>query len=158
MILSGITRKVKVILQLTEIPLFGILFLKEGGGNMKKILVLFLILILVSGCKKKDITYECKTNNGNISTVVVLTVTGDYKKVKQYNATTFLILSDEEELQRAAEGVKKDFPNATVSVEGNTLKTYIDYIDEISTSIDKETFNKELAYLESFGAICEIKK
>ena len=125
---------------------------------MKKLLTVLLVLSLFSGCRKKDVTYECKTNNGNISTVVVLTVTGDYKKVKQYNATTYLTLDNEEDLQKVAAGAKIDFPNAIVSVEGNTLEVYVDYIDEILTSIDEETFHKELAYLKSFGADCKISE
>ena len=131
---------------------------RRRRGKMKKILVLFLVLSLFSGCGKKDITYECEINQVVIRTVVVITVTGNYKLIKEYNVTTFLYLADVDDVQEAAAGAKMEYPNAIISIEGYTLKIYVDYIDEILPSINEETLNEELEYLESLGAICEISE
>jgi hypothetical protein len=125
---------------------------------MKKLLTVLLVLSLFNGCGKKDITYECEINQVVMRTVVVITVTGDYKLIKEYNVTTFLYAADLDDVREAAAGAKVDYPNATISIEGYTLKIYIDYIDEIVPSINEETLNEELEYFESLGGICEISE
>ena len=126
---------------------------------MKRILVsALLVLSLFSGCGKKDITYECVIDQIVARVVIVITVTGDYKLIKEYNVTTFLYAADLDDVREAAAGAKVDYPNATISIEGYTLKIYIDYIDEIVPSINEETLNDELEYFESLGGICEISQ
>ena len=124
---------------------------------MKKILVLFMILSLFSGCKKQDIVLRCKREELYATDIIMYTFTGDYKKIIANSITITVSLTSESEAKSFAESQKKQHPTAKISVNQNKV-TIFDTDETTNRNTSKEEYNYFISMLESDGFICTSEK
>jgi hypothetical protein len=153
---------------------------------MKKVLVLFMVLVLFSGCQKKedvlkggesvegDISYICyyetEYDNHYHKVEFRMTVSGDYSKMLKYEVYGEESYKTEEAADDAEEWViryKEELdndPNAdskihSIKREGNVLSYTRDWTpDEDDSQYSKEELDERIAWYEGEGAVCELQK
>jgi len=125
---------------------------------MKKLLASsLLIFILASGCsKKKDIIYECTFVTSFFTTVEVITVSPDYKTIKENYSTMYVEESNEERAKIYAETTKASHPKADVIVNGNKVQVIMDYMDDYVIEMTEERLNALITMKEAMGYTCEL--
>jgi hypothetical protein len=122
---------------------------------MKKILVLLLTLGLFSGCEsKKDITHRCVLEEIDLTVINVVTISHDYATVKENYIDITALAEDEEEAKTTAEIFQANNPTAKITVDGDVIHIFIDYMDIGKTDTRKETIMEWVTLKKSEGYNC----
>jgi len=123
---------------------------------MKKILVALLVLSLFSGCaKKKDITYKCIKEGIFTTTVKVISVTHDYKKVTENYLSLTFHLENEETAEIIYKSNQENEPDAEVTINGKEVQIIHNYLDDSENDITKEIYDRWITVYEATGFSCE---
>ena len=133
---------------------------------MKKLLALFLVLSLFSGCqKKKNLVLTCTTSNENNSVVaefelfveITWIISHDYKELISTSVLNTLEFTSEKDAEEIAEMLRNDeqYEGFVIEVDKNIVTTSRgnDEIQEIS----KEYIDERLENFEKNGFVCKIE-
>jgi hypothetical protein len=123
---------------------------------MKKLLTVLLIVSLFSGCqKKKDITNKCIKEGSLTTTVRVISVTHNYKKITEDYLSLTFHLENEETAEIIYKSNQENEPDAEVTISGKEVQIIYDYLDDSENDITKEIYDRWIGVYEATGYSCE---